>query len=181
MLWGRKIIKISSRYKLAFFIVSAFVSQLVCAQALYETYIDENHGFSIEYVSGWKIQKSKYDDGGIHFIDDSSNPPVVAVNVNRVKTNQSLKTVSTRAKEYVSQQPGVTDVIVLSENVITASQMEGIENIMTYKISGNEIFIKSAYLVYQDDVFSVSMAGSAKIISEMQESFKHMIQNIKLL
>ena len=98
-----------------------------------------------------------------------------------MKTDQPLETVSKQAKEYVSQQPGISEVILLSENVITASQMRGIENIMTYKISGNEIFIKSAYLVSGNNVFSVSMAGSAKTIEEMQDSFKHMIDNIEFL
>ena len=81
----------------------------------------------------------------------------------------------------MAEQPGVSGVSILSENVINASNMDGIENIMTYKVSGNEIFVKTAYLVNNDYVISISMVGSAKIIEEMQSSFKHMIDNIEFL
>ena len=167
--------------KLVIFFVTAFIYQIACGQVKYEKYTDEIHGFSIEYLSDWKIIKSKYKDGGTHFVDASNDPPLVAVNVNKVKTDQSLEAVAKAAKKYVSEQQGVREVNILSENAITASQMKGIENIMTYNINGNEMFIKSAHLVNGGYIFSISMAGTAKTIEEMQIPFKHMIEHIEIL
>ena len=159
----------------------AVICSVTNAQLEFDKFIDEDRGFSIEYVSSWNVLKSKYSDGGINFIDASSDPPPVAVNVNKVRTNQSLEHISQIAKKYVSEQPGVSGVSILSENAISASNMDGIENIMTYKVSGNEIFVKTAYLVNNGYVISISMVGSAKTIEEMQHSFKHMIDNIEVL
>ena len=178
---GGPIIKTAIANKLVICFILVLFPHSAFTQTEYEKFIDEVQGFSIVYVSQWKVVKSKFSDGGTNFLDVSNQPPLVAVNVNKVKSNQSLENVSQSAKKYVSEQPGVSEVSILSENVITASQMQGIENIMTYKVDGNEVFVKSAYLTNAGYIISITMAGSAKTIEEMQSSFKHMIENIEFL
>ena len=168
-------------YQILFCFVLAVASSIVQSQSDYKTFTDEKNGYSIEYVADWQVIKSKFADGGTHFIDASTNPPQVAVNVNKVKSNEAVQDVAESAQSYMAQQDGVSDFNVLDEQEITASGMEGIVQDIQYTISGTQVNIKSVYLSSGSDVITLNIAGSAQTIENMAARFEYMLDHIELL
>ena len=149
------------------------------AEAVFKVYRDTNSGYNIEYLSQLDVLQSQFPDGGTHFVDNTSSPPELVFNVNKTKTNQTIETLASSAENYIREQPGISNFKIISEKSLANADRSGIEKLISYTLGDSQLSSKIAYIMVNNDIITVTMAGSLTTLERHEDAFRHMLESIE--
>jgi|GEM_PF-4210610 len=149
-------------------------------QSLYK---DHDARFEIYYPDTWKLVRSTNAADTIHFvklaIGDEVNHAAVTVIVQGVARN--LATVAETARQTIQTQPGVAQLMLLSEQGVEVNGLRGIEQVLTFSLAGKTMTQRLIYLQHSSYTFAISLTVEPEQLASYTPTFETMLRSFKAL